>query len=83
MLHICRGAFEIRKGEKVFDLYGGVQAHLSTSASPKVLEVVNQFPHKINLDEVPRLSAWPSQFHDNGPKEHNIALYFFAKDLER
>ncbi|XP_065852678.1 protein PARALOG OF AIPP2 isoform X2 [Euphorbia lathyris] len=79
---IWQGAIEVRRGGKVFDLYGGVQAHLSTCASPRVLEVVSQFPHKISLDEVPRLSTWPKQFHDNGPKEYNIALYFFAKDLE-
>ncbi|WCJ27758.1 RING/FYVE/PHD zinc finger superfamily protein [Euphorbia peplus] len=79
---IWQGAIEVRRGGKVFDLYGGVQAHLSTCASPKVLEVVSQFPHKISLDEVPRLSTWPKQFHDSGPKEYNIALYFFAKDLE-
>lgn len=65
------------------DLCGGVQAHLSTCASPKVLEVVNKFQFKVPLSEVPRLSVWPSHFHQSGAKEDNIALYFFAKDLER
>lgn len=73
----------MHRGGKLLDLYGVFQAHLSTCASPKVLEVVNQFPEKIMVDEVPRLSTWPRQFHDNGTKEDNIALYFFAKDIER
>ncbi|KAG8649945.1 hypothetical protein MANES_08G161100v8 [Manihot esculenta] len=79
---IWQGAFEVHRGGKLLDLYGVFQAHLSTCASPKVLEVVNQFPEKIMVDEVPRLSTWPRQFHDNGTKEDNIALYFFAKDIE-
>jgi hypothetical protein len=45
--------------------------------------MVNKFPQNINLDEVPRLSTWPRQFHISGAKEENIALYFFAKDFER
>ncbi|KAK9006654.1 hypothetical protein V6N11_018988 [Hibiscus sabdariffa] len=61
---------------------GGIQAHLSILASPKVLEVVNTFPLEVPLNEVPRLNTWPTQFHNGGPKEDNIALYFFAKDLE-
>ena len=73
----------MHKSGKPPEFYGGIQAHLSTLASPKVLEVVNTFPHKVSLNEVPRLSSWPTQFHDNSPKEDNIALYFFAKDLER
>ncbi|XP_048236196.1 uncharacterized protein LOC8272795 isoform X3 [Ricinus communis] len=80
--YIWQGALEVRRCGKILDLYNGIQAHLSTCASPKVLEVVNQFPHKITVDEVPRLSTWPRQFHENGAKEDNIALYLFAKDLE-
>lgn len=73
----------MNKGGNLPDLCAGIQAHLSTCASPKVLEVVNKFPHKVPLHEVPRLSTWPSQFNGSGAKEDNIALYFFAKDLER
>ncbi|CAK7333685.1 unnamed protein product [Dovyalis caffra] len=76
------GVFEVHRSEKFSDLYGGIQAHLSTCASPKVFDMVNKFPQKINLDEVPRLSTWPRQFHTSGAKEENIALYFFAKDFE-
>ncbi|MBA0716695.1 hypothetical protein Golax_015502 [Gossypium laxum] len=80
--YIWQGAFDVNKLGKPPELCGGIQAHISTLASPKVLEVVNAFPHKVSLYEVPRLSTWPAQFHDSSPKEDNIALYFFAKDLE-
>ncbi|XP_022746958.1 uncharacterized protein LOC111296775 isoform X2 [Durio zibethinus] len=80
--HIWQGAFDVHKDGKPPEFCGGIQAHLSTLASPKVPEVVKTFPHKVSLNEVPRLSTWPTQFHDTGPKEDNIALYFFAKDLE-
>ncbi|KAK8520054.1 hypothetical protein V6N13_031476 [Hibiscus sabdariffa] len=76
------GAFEVHKSGKLTGFSTEIQAHLSTLASPKVLEVVNSFPHKVSLNEVPRLNTWPTHFHDSGPKEDNIALYFFAKDLE-
>jgi hypothetical protein len=78
-----RGVFEVHRAEKVVDLYDGIQAHLSTCASPKVLDVVSKFPQKIKLDEVPRISTWPRQFLVTGAKEENIALYFFAKNFER
>ncbi|XVE90390.1 hypothetical protein DITRI_Ditri20bG0073900 [Diplodiscus trichospermus] len=80
--YIWQGAFEVHKRGKPLEFCGGIQAHLSTLASPKVLEVVNMFANKVSLNEVPRLSIWPMHFHENGPKEDNIALYFFAKDLE-
>ncbi|XP_050225698.1 uncharacterized protein LOC126675142 isoform X2 [Mercurialis annua] len=80
--YIWQGALEVRRGGKFIDSYSGIQAHLSTCASPKVLEMANQFPLKISVDEVPRLSTWPRQFHENGAKEDNIAVYFFASDLE-
>ncbi|KAJ8761697.1 hypothetical protein K2173_004473 [Erythroxylum novogranatense] len=79
--YIWQGTFDVYKGGKSVDVYGGIQAHLSTSASPKIPAVVNKFSHKISFEEVSRLSTWPTQFHDNGAKEENIALYFFAKDL--
>lgn len=79
----CRGVFELHRSGKPPDLCAGIQAHLSTCASPKVLEVVNKLPSKVPLTEVPRSSTWPSQFHQGGAKENNIALYFFAKDIER
>ncbi|GKV07428.1 hypothetical protein SLEP1_g19208 [Rubroshorea leprosula] len=80
--YMWQGGFEVHRGGRLPDFCGGIQAHLSSLASPKVLEVVNRFPLNVTLNEVPRLSTWPTQFHKSGPKEDNIALYFFAKDLE-
>lgn len=65
------------------EFFDGIQAHLSTCASPDVLEVVSQFPCKLQVDEAPCLRLWPLQFHGISPKEDNIAIYFFAKDIER
>lgn len=73
----------MHRGAKLPDLCSGIQAHLSSCASPKVLEMANKFPQRINLYEVPRPSTWPAMFNESGAKEDNIALYFFAKDHER
>jgi hypothetical protein len=80
---LCRGVFEVNGSGMSPDLYNGIQAHLSSCASPKVLDVVDKFLPEISLHEVSRLSTWPSHFHQCGAKEDNIALYFFAKDIER
>ncbi|KAK4436126.1 hypothetical protein Salat_0776300 [Sesamum alatum] len=80
--HIWQGSFEICRSGETFDSWDGIQAHLSTSASPKVVEAVNKFKSRIVLYEVPRLSTWPIQFQEHGVREDNIALFFFAKDLE-
>ncbi|ESR50667.1 hypothetical protein CICLE_v10033462mg, partial [Citrus x clementina] len=72
----------VHRGEKLPNLCDGIQAHLSSCASSKVLEVVSKFPQRICLKEVPRVSTWPTMFHESGAKEENIALYFFAKDFE-
>lgn len=73
----------MQRDSKQMELHGGFQAHLPTFVSPMVLEMVTKFPDEIALNEVPRLSTWPVQFHDHGTKEDHIALYFFARDLER
>ena len=83
MLFVCRGVFEVQSNRKRPELHDGIQAHLSTCASPRVLEVAKKFPSKILLNEVPRSSTWPLQFQKIGVGEDKIALYFFAKDLER
>ncbi|KAL8253305.1 hypothetical protein R6Q59_036998 [Mikania micrantha] len=79
---IWQGSFEINRSGKTAEFWDGLQAHLSTCASPKVFEAVNNFPHKIILNGVSRISAWPTQFENSGVKENNIAIYFFAKDHE-
>ncbi|KAK9266901.1 hypothetical protein L1049_027160 [Liquidambar formosana] len=80
--YIWRGRFEMQKSGKLPTFCDGIQAHLSTCASPKVLETVNKFSHKILLEEVSRLKTWPTQFLENCATEDHIALYFFAEDLE-
>lgn len=79
----CRGKFLIHSSEGIANTYDGIQAHLSTCASLKVLEVVDRLPEIIVLDELPRLRMWPSQFMESQATEENIALYFFAKDPHR
>ncbi|KAG2318282.1 hypothetical protein Bca52824_021404 [Brassica carinata] len=80
--YIWQGDMEVQKNRNLFAMHCGMQAYLSTLASTKVAEVVNQFPVKVTLNEVPRLSTWPSQFQDRGAKEGDVALFFFAKDIE-
>ncbi|KAF8379092.1 hypothetical protein HHK36_028521 [Tetracentron sinense] len=80
--YIWQGGYVVQRSGRLPDFYDGIQAHLSTWASPKVLEVVNKFPHNVLLEEVPRLRTWPTQFQDNYALEDNIALYFFPKDVE-
>ncbi|KAG4386225.1 hypothetical protein AAZX31_11G008600 [Glycine max] len=77
-----QGVFEVHRNGKPPDIYTGLQAHLSSCASPKVLGVVNKFLPKVSLSEISRLSMWPSQFHHGGVSDDNIALYFFARDVE-
>lgn len=72
----------LQRSGRLTDYFDGIRAHMSTCASPRVLEVVKKFPCKVELEEIPRLSSWPMQFQGK-VTEDNIALYFFAKDLER
>ncbi|XP_073034834.1 ASI1-immunoprecipitated protein 2-like [Primulina eburnea] len=80
--YIWQGNFDICRSGKIFVSWDGIQAHLSISSSPQVLDVVKKFQNRIVLYEVPRLSTWPIQFQERGVVEDNIALFFFAKDLE-
>ncbi|XP_076899350.1 protein PARALOG OF AIPP2-like [Bidens hawaiensis] len=79
---IWQGSFEINRSGKTAEFWDGLQAHLSSCASPRVYETVNKLPHKILLNGVSRVSAWPTQFENNGVKENNIGIYFFAKDID-
>ncbi|KAJ8485629.1 hypothetical protein OPV22_018114 [Ensete ventricosum] len=79
---IWEGVFEVLKIAKPPAFLNGIQVHLSSYVSPKALDLVKKFPCKVQLEEVPRLSAWPFQSHENSPNEDNIALFFFAKDTE-
>ncbi|KAL9256971.1 ASI1-immunoprecipitated protein 2-like protein [Drosera capensis] len=77
---IWRGVFKCEKGGKVPRYCDGIQAHLSSCASPKVPEVVLKFPLEIHLSGIPRVDAWPIQLQKNGASDDHIALYFFAED---
>ncbi|MBA0718566.1 hypothetical protein Golax_006309 [Gossypium laxum] len=79
---IWQGKFEIQRSGGLPFTCDGLQAHLSTYASHKVLEVVQKLPLKLSLEEAPRLSMWPTQFMKSHATEDNIALYFFAKELD-
>uniref|UniRef100_A0A0E0MLY5 PHD-type domain-containing protein n=1 Tax=Oryza punctata TaxID=4537 RepID=A0A0E0MLY5_ORYPU len=79
---IWQGGFELRRTGRSPELCDGFQAHLSCSASPKVLEVAKKFPSKVQLEELPRQNSWPTQFQDNGPSYENIGLFFFARDTD-
>ncbi|XP_073297843.1 protein PARALOG OF AIPP2-like isoform X2 [Primulina huaijiensis] len=80
--YIWQGSFDIYRSGKMFVSWDGIQAHLSISTSPKAVDAVKNFKNRILLYEVPRLSTWPIQFQERGVVEDNIALFFFAKDLE-
>ncbi|KAK9144503.1 hypothetical protein Sjap_004406 [Stephania japonica] len=79
--YIWQGGFHVKRSGRPMELCDGIQGHLSTSASPKVREVVSRFPPRVSLEEVSRLSTWPTQFQTCAA-EDNVALYFFAKDHE-
>ncbi|KAF0887960.1 hypothetical protein E2562_006885 [Oryza meyeriana var. granulata] len=79
---IWQGGFELRRIGRSPELCDGFQAHLSCSASPKVLEVAKKFPSKVQLEELPRQNSWPTQFQENGPSYENIGIFFFARDID-
>lgn len=80
---VCRGCLEVLTTGNEPASFDGIQAHLSVSASPKVLEVATKFPCRVQLEEVCSIHSWPLQFLGVNPDEHNIALFFFAKDIDR
>ncbi|KAH9302678.1 hypothetical protein KI387_014261, partial [Taxus chinensis] len=79
---LWQGGFEVRSKGNPTNHYDVLQAHASTCAASKVLDAAKKFSSSILLEEVPRLSSWPMQFHYSSPNDENVALYFFAKDLE-
>eukprot|EP01018_Ginkgo_biloba_P032220 Gb_18601 [translate_table: standard] len=79
---LWQGGFEAWSKENPVSYYDGIQAHASTCADPKVLDAAKKFPSRVQLEEVPRWSTWPVQFQCSRPSEENIALYFFARDIE-
>ncbi|KAI9089107.1 hypothetical protein K1719_029386 [Acacia pycnantha] len=80
--YVWIGTFQLYSSEGLESSCDGIQAHLSTFASPKVLEAVDKLPEIIMLEQLPRLRTWPSQFVEREAIEDHIALYFFAADLD-
>ncbi|XP_057521057.1 uncharacterized protein LOC130801268 isoform X3 [Amaranthus tricolor] len=78
---IWKGIFKLEKSGKLPFECCGVEAHLSTCASSRVIGLVHKFSTELLLKEVPRLQTWPIQFQNYHPTEQDIALYFFAQDL--
>lgn len=80
---LCRGGFGIQKSGILISSCDGIQAHASSCASRKVHEIACKLPQKILAEQASCLVLWPTQPSESQAKEENIALYFFAKDLER
>ncbi|KAM0851073.1 hypothetical protein ACQ4PT_052660 [Festuca glaucescens] len=78
--YIWQGDFELWRTGRSPELCDGFQAHLSCTASRKVLEVAKKFPSRVQLEELPRQDSWPIQFQENGPTYDNIGVFFFARD---
>ncbi|CAK7356160.1 unnamed protein product [Dovyalis caffra] len=78
-----QGGFGIQRSGRLVSSCDGIQAHISSCASPKVHEIVRKLPQKILAEQASRLVMWPTQLPESQAKEENIALYFFAKDIER
>ncbi|PKU73101.1 uncharacterized protein LOC110093181 isoform X1 [Dendrobium catenatum] len=77
---IWQGSFYVMRSDGFPQSFDGIQAHVSTCASHRVLEAASEVPSKIQLEEVSQTSSWPQQYQGIGPKEENIALFYFAKD---
>lgn len=77
-----KGGFEFQTSRELPDFRDGILAHLSIRASIFVNEVVNKFPRKILLEEVPWRSIWPTEFLETSASDDDIALYFFVEDQE-
>nr|CAB3462007.1 unnamed protein product [Digitaria exilis] len=82
MNHIWQGDFELRKSEGSLQFCDGLQAHLSCSATPKLIDLATKFPSKFQLEELPRHNVWPVQFQENRPTCSSIDLFFFARDIQ-
>ncbi|KAL5147061.1 hypothetical protein HKD37_06G016817 [Glycine soja] len=77
---VWRGSLRI--SDPSFGTVIGLLAHVSTLASPKVLEETRFFPDVLCPDLRPRTAVWPKSFMKCGPNMDSIALYFFP-DSER
>ncbi|XP_020681859.1 uncharacterized protein LOC110099129 isoform X4 [Dendrobium catenatum] len=79
---IWQGSFNVIGTGNHSKMFFGIQAHLSTFASPRVYKLATKVPGNVQLEEVSHISSWPLQLLRTGPQDENIALFFFAKDVE-
>ncbi|KAG0462084.1 hypothetical protein HPP92_020560 [Vanilla planifolia] len=80
--YIWQGSFNVLGTRSVHEVFHGIQAHISNCASYKVFEVATKLPNNIQLDEISYSSSWKVQCQVTTPQEENIALFFFAKNIE-
>ncbi|KAK8916421.1 hypothetical protein KSP39_PZI022703 [Platanthera zijinensis] len=79
---IWQGSFNVTGDGSPCKTFFGIQAHLSKCASHRVFQVATKAPANIQLEEVSHISSCPLQLLRAGAQEENIALFFFAKDIE-
>lgn len=72
-----RGSFSICK--KVYGIFDGVVAHLSSKACQKVCKEAALLPAVLYLEMLPKCTLWPKNFQKSEPSDENIGLYFFAE----
>ncbi|XP_074270044.1 ASI1-immunoprecipitated protein 2-like isoform X2 [Silene latifolia] len=80
--YIWKGGFKLEKSARLPNYCSGVQAHVSSCASSKIHEVILKFGPKLEFKEVSRSETWRTYFPRNCPTEEDIALYFFAEDMQ-
>lgn len=56
-----------------------IVAHMSQLACPRVSEEAKLFPETLSSELHPRPTVWPKGFEQCGPRDENIALYFFPE----
>ncbi|XP_057856465.2 uncharacterized protein LOC131065841 isoform X2 [Cryptomeria japonica] len=79
-LILWKGTFKVVDIACGHAIYGGMQAHPSTTASEKVYEMSEQFGSQLYLEQVHRAEAWPKRFEHSPPTDDNVGLYFFPED---
>ncbi|XP_058779039.1 uncharacterized protein LOC131653029 [Vicia villosa] len=75
---IWRGSLQVFN--KSFDRISGLMGHLSTLASPKVLEEASHLPDVLYANLLQRSAVWPESFKKFGTNNQSIGLYFFPEN---
>ncbi|KAL5080709.1 hypothetical protein RYX36_009130 [Vicia faba] len=75
---IWRGSLQVFN--KSFDKIRGLMGHLSTLASPKVLEEASHLPDVLYANLLQRSAVWPESFKKFRTNNLSIGLYFFPEN---